>query len=535
MKLRRLLSASGIANALLAALLMAAPPAPAQTSPAESSAGQADPTRSGLRDLQDEIQELKSDLHAMRAEVADARTEADGLRQELKNASDQLRVLQSQLAQTASQARAQTAPIPAAGPAVANAGSALDGRVSKLEEDQELLESKVDGQNQTKVESGSKYRVRLSGMALFTAFSTRGNVDNYDLPDFAGPRDPSEPNATAGASLRQSILGLDVFGPEIAGATTRADIRADFFGGFPGSPEGITTGLVRLRTAGLHFDWQNTSVVVGQYTPFFSPNSPTSLVSMGYPALASAGNLWVWTPQISVEHRFALSDNSKISIQGGIMDALDGEVQQNSPYRSSEAGEQSGQPAYAARIGWSGSSEAGPFSLGVGGYYARQNWGYDRIVTAYAATADWNLPLGHLFAFSGEFYHGRALGGLGAAEGQSVALTGDITDPTTLVRGLNSTGGWAQLKFMPIQKLEFNGAFGEDFSNPPSMGYAAQSTPYVSGYLPLGRNGSAFFNTIYHLRSNFMLSTEYRRLRTAQVPPGVFSANQVSLGAAALF
>lgn len=518
----------GALMGLLTVLLLGPPPALAQSAEVSKGADAA-PTASALRDLQEQIEALSSDVRAMKAEVEGARAEAAQLRSDLENATSQLQALKGQLGQSA-KASATVAASPAE-----SAASPVGDRVSKVEEDQQLLHSEVDTLAQTKVESGSKYRVKLSGVALFTAFSTRGDLANYDEPAYAEPRPAFEPNSVLGATLRQSILGLDVYGPEIAGAATRADIRADFFGGFPNSPEGVATGIVRLRTAGVHFDWQDTSVVVGQYDPIVSPLSPTSLVSTGYPALASAGNLWVWTPEAYVEHRFALGDRSKFVVQGGIMDSLSGQPPMTTPYRDAQPGEQSGQPAYAAHAAWSRSSETGPLSLGVGGYYALQNWGWGQKITSYAVTADWNAPLDRRFALSGEFYHGRALGGLGAAEGQSVAATGYLGEPGTVIRGLNSTGGWAQLKFMATSKLEFNGAFGEDFSIPPGLGY--QSTmPYITGGLPpLGRNESEFVNTIYHLRSNLMFSTEFRRLRTAQFQPGISTGNVVSLGAAALF
>ena len=517
----------GASVGLLTILLLGPPSGLAQSADAPKTR---DPAASRLRELQDQIEALSSEVHAMKAEVEGARAEAAQLRSDLQNATSQLQELKGQLAQTPTRASTAATASPAEG-----AAGLVGNRVSKIEEDQQLLHSEVDTLAQTKVESGSRYRVKLSGMALFTAFSTRGDLVNYDLPTYAEPHPAFEPNAFLGATLRQSILGLDVYGPEIAGATTRADIRADFFGGFPNAPEGVTAGIMRLRTAGLHFDWRNTSVVVGQYEPLISPLSPTSLVSTGYPALAAAGNLWVWTPEAYIEHRFALGDRSKFVAQGGIMDSLSGQPPMTAPYRDAQPGEQSGQPAYAAHVAWSRSSEAGPVSIGVGGYYAPQNWGWGLKVTSYAVTADWNAPLDRRFALSGEFYHGRALGGLGAAEGQSIAATGDLAAPGTLIRGLNSTGGWAQLKFMATNKLEFNGAFGEDFSIPPGPGYLPAVSYLTNGLLPLGRNESEFVNTIYHLRSNLMFSTEYRRLRTAQFQPGISTGNVVSLGAAALF
>ncbi len=533
MELPRLIPLLRITSALLAALLMTTLSGSSQGPPDGAKPAETHPTPDNLTGLREQIQELSSALRQMRAEVSEARAEVVELRQDLKNTREQLLANKSEAAPTSNQAKAQAAPIPSPTASRQGEGPQPGTRVSKLEEEQQLLGAKVDDQYQTKVESGSKYRVRLSGMALFNAFTTRGASNNFDLPDYAAPHYASNSNAGFGATLRQSLLGLDVFGPNIAGARSSAEIRMDFYGGFPTTSYGISTGLLRLRTAGLRLDWQDTSLVAGQYAPFFSPLSPTSLVSVATPALASAGNLWVWTPQIFIEHRITLSEGSSVLLQGGIMDPLTGELPADSYNRVPEAGEKSGQPAYAARVAWAHGSPYGPFSFGAGGYYARQNWGYGRMVDAWAGTADWSLPLSHRLSLTGEFYRGRAIGGLGAAEGRSVAFSGSLNDSGTVIYAPNSTGGWAQLKFMPWQKLEFNSAFGEDFSPTPNLQYSAPGESY--GGLPIGRNQSVLFNGIYHLRSNLIFSVEYRRLRTAEIQPGLFTANQVGLGAAALF
>ena len=105
---------------------------------------------------------------------------------------------------------------------------------------------------------------------------------------------------------------------------------------------------MRLRTATMRMDWTNTSVVVGQDAIFFSPTSPTSFASLAIPALSSAGNLWGWIPQIRVEHRVALGEDSSLLFQGGILDPVTGET----PYSGYVTGwpdpaRQSRQPAYA--------------------------------------------------------------------------------------------------------------------------------------------------------------------------------------------
>ena len=74
----------------------------------------------------------------------------------------------------------------------------LEQRLSQLEDDQDLTDSRLADQDQTKVESGSKYRLRLSGLVLLNMFENRGVVDNADTP---GDR-PSSGCAGFGRNLR---------------------------------------------------------------------------------------------------------------------------------------------------------------------------------------------------------------------------------------------------------------------------------------------------------------------------------------------
>ena len=484
-----------------------------------------------LHDLEAQIRELSSSLHEMQAEMERSRAEAVELRQELQETREQVSSLKNEMSESRMNAPTRAVNSIKGDGAVSDAGQQVDQRIAKVEEDQQLLGAKIEDQYQTKVESGSKYRVKLSGMVLLNLFTNRGGADSLDLPTRA--RAPMDTNASFGATIRQSLLGLELFGPEVAGAKSRADIQTDFFGGLPNAPDGVTMGLLRLRTGGFRLDWKRTSIVAGQYTPFFSPLSPTSLAAVAYPPFSYSGNLWTWTPQVEIEHRFSLSETSSLSLQGGILDPLTGEPPYDPFYRSASAGEKSGQPAYAARIAWTHGGSNRPLTVGVGGYYERQNWGFGRIVDGWAGTADWSLPLGPWFSLTGEFYRGRAIGGLGASGGVSVVFNGDPTNPQTSVLGLKATGGWAQLKFTPMDRLEFNGAFGEDFPSYDNLRQFPQTLSYFSA--GLGRNESAFLNSIYHVRSNFLLSLEYRRIWSSATLPSLATTNHVNLGAAFLF
>jgi len=196
-------------------------------------------------------------------------------------------------------------------------------------------------------------------------------------------------------------------------------------------------------------------------------------------------------------------------------------------------GEQSGQPSYAARIAWSHPAFGQELTVGVGGYYERQNYGFGRNVDGWAGTTDLTIPLGRYFLWSAEFYRGRAVGGLGGGIGQRVLLSGDLAVPSTTVGGLDSTGGWVQLKFKPWTNFEVNGAVGQDNPFASELRRFPAST---SHYGPLlSKNLSPFVNFIYQVRSDVLFSVEYRRLQTTVLDINSQTANHVNVSLGYIF
>ncbi|HZD30421.1 MAG TPA: hypothetical protein VE779_02055, partial [Candidatus Angelobacter sp.] len=256
--------------------------------------------------------------------------------------------------------------------------------------------------------------------------------------------------------------------------------------------------------------------------------------SLVVPALSYSGNLWAWTPQIHVDHRIALTESSTLTLQGGILDALTG----GSPYyytwyRTPQAGELARQPAYAARVAYSHPAFGHTFTIGAAGYYSRENYGYGRDLNGYAAMLDWSVPLDRWFSLNGSFYRGQAIGGLGGGIGRSVLYNGPLNDPNTSVLPLNTVGGWAQLKYRPTAKLEFNVALGQD--NPFASDIRAFSDAQSYGDPTLTRNQAVFGNVIYRPRSDLLFSLEYRRIKTFSIYDDNASGGQVNLGMGILF
>jgi hypothetical protein len=487
-----------------------------------------------VRELQLQVQNLSSRVKVLETSEKVASSEAQDLRAELGKANRELAFLKQGNSSASHGSPAVSAPDPA-DPRESNgpAGQDVEDRMAHLEEDLALANSKITEQSQTKVESSSKYRVRLDGLVLLNLFANRGTVDSQDIPQIATPKGLLDSAGTFGGSLRQSQIGLEGFGPEIAGARTHGEIRLDFAGGFPPSPNGSVSGVMRLRTGTVHFDWANTSLVAGQDYLFFSPLTPTSFASLAIPALSYSGNLWAWVPQIRVEHRIHVSDSSMILVQGGLLDSLSGDTPEQHYERGSTWGEDSGQPAYAARVALSRRAFGQNVVAGLGGYYGRQEWGFGRGVDAWAGTADLTVPLGRFAEFTGQFYRGRALGGLGGGIGQSVLWNGRLGNPATEVYGLDSMGGWVQLKLKPTVKFEVNGAVGDDNPFAPRLREFAANPIYAGGLL--SKNLGSFVNFIYRPRSDVVFSLEYKRLKTFTLDGEANAANHINLSVGYIF
>ena len=114
----------------------------AQQQPQPTAATDEGKSGATLSDLRSEVRELKDIVLQLKQETSASRAEIARLRQELEANGSAL-------------VGDHTPPPPSEEP------TPVDLRVGQLEEDQQLLNAKVDEQYQTKVESASKYRVRF--------------------------------------------------------------------------------------------------------------------------------------------------------------------------------------------------------------------------------------------------------------------------------------------------------------------------------------------------------------------------------------
>ncbi len=466
-----------------------------------------------------ELARVSRELRETRAELKESRRQIEELRQGLEALRGQV---QENAASSKPTVLAESAPVQPA---------SAEPTVSTADRDPGFLAAKVAELHQDKVESKSKYPVRISGLVLFNGYGNHGTLDAQDLPSLAFPTAPGSSVGGVGGTLAQTVLGIDVTGPKVFGAESSGSAEVDFGGGIPPIEYGAATGIIRLRTATLHLDWVRTSLNIGQDVPFFSPLSPTSYATVESPALSWSGNLWVWTPQIELEHRFTLDDGSSVNLQGGILDPFTEEIPQFQG-RIASAGEESRVPAVAGRIAWDRSSVTHyPFTVGIAGYVARQRYKPFPEVESWTLNTDVKIPLGNYFALSGEGYRGQAAGGLGGGIWTSVSYP-EPTTPHSGIHPLQSAGGWVQLKAMPTARFEINGAFGQD----ENFSRDFVSFPYAAdGSTPLKKNRTEFVNFIYKPNSILLFALEYRRIFTAQATGVAASGEQINIAAGVRF
>jgi hypothetical protein len=428
----------------------------------------------------------------------------DRLERQNRELVEQVRALRNELALSHDQSPAPSNDTAAAGP------SSPDGvQTAGVNERLDVQERRLEEQAQTKVESSQHMPVRITGMALFNAFLNSRPNDSLVVPVLA----PGSGGAlTGGATLRQTILGLDFRGPEVlGGGKIHGFINMDFFGG-SGEPY---NSLFRIRTAGLEINWENTSVMFGQDKPLIAPREPNSLAQVGVSPLTGAGNLWIWQPQMRVEQRFHLDDRTSFRAQVGVFATREDYGYVPPAYTSSL---QNQRPALQGRFSLTHNLDD-ERRIEVGsGFDASTTHVGGASVPSRVFAFDWFANPWRKLEFSGTFFRGHNLTNLGGI-GQGFTIVKDYN-----VIPVHAEGGWAQLSFLIAPRLTFN-LFGgqQDNRNRDLL------------YYGVDKNQAYAANLMYRLAPNVILSLETGQVRTTYLGVGNRLTNHHDLGFAYLF
>lgn len=447
--------------------------------------------------------------------VANAQAQLEASEQQIQELRRQLTALQERLPAESETHGPQPVLIPAQ---AGTTRSEVAQQIDALREQQAIQQSQIAIHEQTKVESESKYPVKITGLILLNGFVNTKATDLIQAPVLAVAG-----RGSTGVSLRQTVLGMDARGPHLFGGASRADVRVDFFGGSPQESYSNAGGLLRLRTAHAAMDWKNTEVFAELDHPIVSPNTPTSLTAVATPALAWSGNLWSWSPQVGITQNLAISPSARIRMQAALIDVADPAIPGVIRSSNTSLAERSRWPGSEARLALTGMKDDGGPEFGIGGYFSPHRSSGGMHFNAWAGTLDYRLPMPARLELTGSVYRGQALGGLGGGGYKDYIYSSDAD--VYSIKALDDVGGWAQIKERAGERLEFNAAFGID--NVFASELRPYAAPYSSNanYSNLARNRTFFTNVIYSPSAYLLFSLEYRRIQTSPIIGASENAN----------
>ncbi len=376
----------------------------------------------------------------------------------------------------------------------------VEGKPS-LPERLDIAERRVEEQASTKVEAASKFPITLSGMALFqTFYNTRGS-NTLDVPTQAAA---TPGRAAAGASVRQSVIGLQYHGPQtLWGGKISGNIFMDFW---DGNTEGAAPPF-RIRTAEFTIDWATRSVSAGLMKPLISPHDPTSMAYVGISPLTSSGNLWRWQPQVRFEQRAGI-------LKGQLALMQTAEDSSGAPANLLNNRRRPGLEMRAAVAKSFGDRD---FEFGVGGHISESRIGSQSLPSR-IFSLDWMTTPVAKVTLSGTFFDGQNVHHLGALrQSFRVAANG-------FVNTVHSTGGWAQVSLAATSRLTFNTFAGIHDDRDRDLNRGQN-----------GRNRSGGANVMYRLAPNVVLSFEGMQIRSNYVGTTNRRMNRYDLSIAYLF
>jgi hypothetical protein len=366
-----------------------------------------------------------------------------------------------------------------------------------------VLQQQLGEQAQSGVKARSGVRLELSGRVLMNAFGNTRRVNNVDNPQFIPDPAAGVQARGGGIAIRQTRLALALTAPDVLGGAFTGDVDVDFYGGQQPSSGGRTFPLLRLRTARGTVRWSSAHLMIGQESPLISGVNPVTLAAIGTPLFATAGNLWLWLPQVrgGVEY----GGTVRLGLQGAVLAPTSGDPA--APFNTDyDAAERSQRPYLQARVSakWGDAELVREIGCGV-----HRGWlvPTSARVDTRAIACDVVLPVYEWVGVRGEFFDGQALSGLGGGGiGQNFA---PANEP------LKTTGAWAQVNLRPIALLSLGAGCGGDHPEATAL---------------RRRNDACAAYTVARPAGPFFYGVEFRRMRTSYAA-GRFTNDHVTLAA----
>jgi hypothetical protein len=332
-------------------------------------------------------------------------------------------------------------------------------------------------------------------MVLINGFYNGRNSQAMDYPATARP---AADRIRSGATMAQSVIGLEFQAPDaIMGGRFRGSFLVDMASG-DGTPLNMQA---RLRTASIEGQWKTRALLVGQEKPIFAPREPNSLARVSTSPLASAGNLWMWRPQVRFEQRIRLGSAQELRAQIGVSQTREDLGVIPAQFLASLEPKRpalEGNFRFSRRFGEFRRIEIAP------GFHSSNTHVAGASVPSSVYSVDWFWNPVRQLEFTGTAFTGKNLakfGGLGNAQGFTILTPRPGETRVIPVRG---RGGWAQVTWLATSRLSFNFFSGQHDSYNRDL-----VAPTV-----VGKNLANGVNSFYRVAPNVITGIEVSQVRT---------------------
>ena len=387
---------------------------------------------------------------------------------------------------------AKAAPAPAA-------DTSLDDRLARAEDAITVLQRQLADMAATNVHTATKVHAELFGRLLLNGFYNTGRVNLIDDPQFVLPgAPPLSFHGTTGLTVRQSTVGVAMTANDVLGGNMAGEITLDLFGAAAADPS-KNFPQPRIRTLGVTIAWKHVDLLFGQESPLFLGVNPVSAAAVAVPDFVTAGNIWLWLPQI----RLGLHTAGKVQfgVQGAALTPQSGDPVNALDPDQSDLAERSGRPYVQGRayLKWGRDEMAGEIAFDVHqGWFATAG---DSLLSSWGVGVDASFSLAPWLEIRGEVYRGQLLRGLGGGGiAQNFGLPDTVSGSPALP--LHDEGAWAQLIFRVRPRLEIPIGCGAD-------------TPLLDDRPVRQRNVSCSAGVIVRPGAGTLFAFTYRRIETS--------------------
>lgn len=342
--------------------------------------------------------------------------------------------------------------------------------------------------------ASSKYGINFYGYFKADAIHDSGLTSHQEIPFWTRP-DTGTNQGNFTMTAKETRLGMDFAGPEVAGGTMTGKLEMDFFGNI-NTPTSLSSNhayALRTRHVYMNWDFGDWSLLAGKTWEPYIIAFPQTLNFSYYNFM---GQLGLRKTQLRLTKKIG----DGLELVGAILEPMGGINGADADGDLEDDGKDTETPVISAKILYKTPLFGGRNAIfGLSGVYGREEIDLPLVSAktyeAWAVTAAMTIPITDFITWRASAYCGSNLDSYWGNIGQGINL-----DQHTEIDG---RGGWTQLQFKASDAVTMNFGYSIDDPENDDLSDGARA-----------KNESALVNLYYSFNPSVVLGFELMRLET---------------------